>query len=103
MSLSIITMLTFKKFFLEVGLFNESLKSGEFLEWYARANKLGFNSVTLSEIAALRRLHPGNSLSKGMLWTTLRHVGLQLPEKNHHKDNLEYMALYRAIYLDEIF
>jgi glycosyltransferase involved in cell wall biosynthesis len=64
MSLSIITMLTFKKFFLEVGLFNESLKSGEFLEWYARANKLGFNSVTLSEIAALRRLHPGNSLSK---------------------------------------
>lgn len=62
MSLSIITMLAFKRHFLEVGYFNESLNSGEFLEWYSRAMRLGFNSITLNDVMALRRLHPGNSV-----------------------------------------
>lgn len=64
MSLSLITMLICKEDFLRVGLFDQNLNSGEFLEWYARALKLGMNISTLNEVLSLRRIHAGNSASQ---------------------------------------
>lgn len=64
MSLSVITLMVPKKDFLRVGYFDESLSSGEFMEWYARALQLSLRITSIDETLALRRLHAGNALSK---------------------------------------
>jgi glycosyltransferase involved in cell wall biosynthesis len=43
-----------------VGLFDESLSTGEFIEWYARAQAAGLATVVLPEVVLRRRLHRGN-------------------------------------------
>lgn len=46
--------------FEEVGLFDESLQSGEFIDWYARAMDAGFQSDIVDEVLVRRRLHLTN-------------------------------------------
>jgi glycosyltransferase involved in cell wall biosynthesis len=62
-NLSVITMMIRTEDFHAVGLFDESLKAGEFLEWYARAINLGMNISKLDTILSLRRIHSGNSVA----------------------------------------
>jgi glycosyltransferase involved in cell wall biosynthesis len=61
MSLSVITLLMRRADFLKVGYFAEHLAAGEFMEWYARATDLGLQTLKLSHVMALRRIHEGNS------------------------------------------
>ena len=63
MSLSLITMLMRKADFHHVGLFDHNLQTGEFLEWYARALRLGMKPSIIDQVLSLRRIHPGNSAS----------------------------------------
>lgn len=46
--------------FRRVGPFDESLQTGEFIEWYGRAQQAGFASVVLPEVVMRRRLHRSN-------------------------------------------
>jgi glycosyltransferase involved in cell wall biosynthesis len=59
---SLAAMLTRRTTFEEVGGFNAQYKLGEFVDWYARANELGLQSVLVPEIVLWRRLH-GENLS----------------------------------------
>lgn len=43
-----------------LGGFNPSIQVGEFLEWFARARKAGFQSVTIPQVVFRRRLHKNN-------------------------------------------
>ena len=63
MSLSLITMLIRKADFDHVGLFDHNLQTGEFLEWYARALRLGMKPSIIDQVLSLRRIHAGNSAS----------------------------------------
>jgi glycosyltransferase involved in cell wall biosynthesis len=45
-----------------VGLFDESLRVGEFIEWMARARDLGLVSHVLPEVVARRRVHGDNTV-----------------------------------------
>ncbi len=54
------TMLIGREDFLRVGLFDESIHYGEFLDWHARAAEAGLNSVMLPEVVMRRRIHPSN-------------------------------------------
>jgi glycosyltransferase involved in cell wall biosynthesis len=54
------TMLLKKETFLRVGLFNSSLKMGEFIDWQARATALKCAVHVLPELLMLRRIHPSN-------------------------------------------
>lgn len=53
-------MLLKKATFLRVGLFNASLKMGEFIEWQARATALQCAVHVLPQLVMLRRIHPLN-------------------------------------------
>lgn len=44
-----------------VGLFDESFRLGEFIDWYARAKDLQLNLSTLPEVLMLRRIHNTNT------------------------------------------
>jgi glycosyltransferase involved in cell wall biosynthesis len=44
-----------------VGPFDESLQTGEFIEWCARASDEGIKTITVPEIVCRRRLHRNNS------------------------------------------
>jgi glycosyltransferase involved in cell wall biosynthesis len=46
--------------FHRVGLLNESLRVGEFIDWHARAMDLGLHSATVPEITLERRIHGAN-------------------------------------------
>ncbi|MFA5324482.1 MAG: glycosyltransferase family A protein, partial [Smithella sp.] len=54
------TMLIKKKSFLHVGLFNEELRIGEFIDWYARAMELNIKSIMLTDVLLKRRIHNTN-------------------------------------------
>jgi glycosyltransferase involved in cell wall biosynthesis len=58
------TMLISKDNFLSVGYFNEDLKVGEFIEWYARAVDMNMKVYLLDKIVMRRRRHEGNMTLK---------------------------------------
>lgn len=46
--------------FAKVGSFDESLESGEFIDWYLRAQRVGVATVVDPEVLAYRRIHENN-------------------------------------------
>ncbi|MEN8153736.1 MAG: glycosyltransferase [Acidobacteriota bacterium] len=54
------TLLTERKVFEKIGMFNESIRSGEDLDWFIRANDSGVNFKFVPEILMHRRLHGSN-------------------------------------------
>lgn len=54
-------MLAKKEVFDKVGLFDESIKMGDFLDWYRRASDLGLKMNMLDEVVFYRRIHGENS------------------------------------------
>ena len=54
-------MLFRRETFERVGPFNETLRAGEFIDWYARATELGLSTHMLDEIVLHRRLHDANT------------------------------------------
>lgn len=57
---SIVTLLMRRADFLRVGPFDATIRTGEFLHWYARAQELGLRSHTVDQLFARRRLHLNN-------------------------------------------
>jgi glycosyltransferase involved in cell wall biosynthesis len=55
------TMLVRSHAFLRVGPFVTDVRLGEFIDWYARAERLGLRSVMLPEVVLHRRLHANNT------------------------------------------
>jgi len=55
------TMLVKKNVFLDIGLFDEKYKIGEFIEWFIRAKKKITTFDVYSEIIVKRRLHKNNT------------------------------------------
>ncbi len=55
------TMLISKDFFDKVGGFNESLRVGEFIDWYNRASQLNSNPSYTDKIVLKRRIHGANT------------------------------------------
>lgn len=54
------TLLIQKKTFLEVGFFDTSISTGEFIDWYMRAQKKGLTSHLVDTVLAHRRVHSGH-------------------------------------------
>ncbi|HTM07755.1 MAG TPA: glycosyltransferase family A protein [Verrucomicrobiae bacterium] len=54
------TVLVTRDAFLRTGPFETSLRVGEFIDWYARAQESGIKSAIVPESLALRRLHTAN-------------------------------------------
>jgi glycosyltransferase involved in cell wall biosynthesis len=54
------TLLIKREDFLKVGLFSTEYKTGEFIEWYQRAQEAGMTSAYLPEVLLYRRIHPQN-------------------------------------------
>ncbi len=54
------TLLIRREAFLRVGLFDDHLQVGEFLDWYGKAKDEGFKNVMLPEEVMKRRIHSGN-------------------------------------------
>jgi glycosyltransferase involved in cell wall biosynthesis len=54
------TLMMKREDFLKVGLFSTEYKTGEFIEWYQRAQEAGMTSAFLPEILMYRRIHPLN-------------------------------------------
>jgi glycosyltransferase involved in cell wall biosynthesis len=54
-------MLVKRRSFLEVGFFDESLRVGEFIDWYARAVEMGMTGGLTSEVILKRRIHDANT------------------------------------------
>jgi glycosyltransferase involved in cell wall biosynthesis len=54
------TLLIRRSLFLKVGLFDESLKTGQFNDWFMRAKHLGLTHRVLQEVFYRRRIHGGN-------------------------------------------
>lgn len=55
------TMLARRAVFARAGLFDETLKLGEFIDWFARAADLGVGMTTVPEIILQRRRHRDNT------------------------------------------
>ncbi len=53
-------MLIHREDFQRVGPFDEDLKVGEFIGWFARARDLGLASVMIEEVVLERRIHGAN-------------------------------------------
>jgi hypothetical protein len=53
-------MLIKKETFLKVGLFNEKLELGEFIDWFSRAKDMGLSFHLLDSTVLLRRIHTTN-------------------------------------------
>lgn len=54
------TMLIRAELFKSVGPFPETLRAGEFIEWFSRAKDKGIEPIMLSEVLARRRVHKSN-------------------------------------------
>lgn len=48
--------------FLHVGLFDETLPGGEFIDWVVRARRSGFDLPQVDELVLLRRIHGANTV-----------------------------------------
>ncbi len=55
-----ITLLITRQAFMRIGMYDETMKISEFMDWYSRAQISGLKSVMLPEVLALRRLHESN-------------------------------------------
>ena len=55
------SLLIRKESFFKVGLFDESIVMGDFLDWYRRAEDLGIKMEMLKEVLYYRRIHDANS------------------------------------------
>ena len=53
-------MLIRKDDFLKVGLFNEKLELGEYIDWFSRAKDQGLSYHVLDEVMLRRRIHTSN-------------------------------------------
>jgi len=54
------TMLIKKESFWRVGLFDEAIEYGEFIDWYMRAQEQGLREVMLPDVLLMRRIHGAN-------------------------------------------
>ena len=54
------TMLVRRSSFMQVGLFNESLKTGQFNDWFMRARDMGLRHRVLPDLFHMRRVHGAN-------------------------------------------
>jgi len=54
------TLLVKRSSFLQVGFFEESLRVGEFIDWYLKAKEKNLKSVLLDKVLLRRRLHNSN-------------------------------------------
>lgn len=54
------TLLIARKRFLEVGLFDVTLRAGEFIDWVLRARRLGLRFIAVPELIMHRRIHEAN-------------------------------------------
>jgi glycosyltransferase involved in cell wall biosynthesis len=54
------TLLMKREDFLKVGFFSTEYKTGEFIDWYQRAQEAGLTSAFLPEVLMSRRIHPLN-------------------------------------------
>lgn len=55
-------MLVKKDVFLKVGLLNENLEIGEFVDWFLRANEMNIKQTIIPEIIYKRRIHSTNQV-----------------------------------------
>ena len=55
------TMLIRRRAFDRVGPFSESLKVGEFIDWWARAQEQGLQYTSIPEVVLRRRIHTTNT------------------------------------------
>jgi glycosyltransferase involved in cell wall biosynthesis len=53
-------MVVTKTLFQDVGPFDETLRVGEFVDWYARAEEAGSTTLMLDEVVLQRRIHAGH-------------------------------------------
>ena len=54
------TMLIRRESFWRVGLFDTSLKLGDFIDWFGRAEDKGLKKMMLPQVVAMRRVHGDN-------------------------------------------
>jgi glycosyltransferase involved in cell wall biosynthesis len=54
------TMLIRRAAFERVGAFDETLRCGDFVDWFARARDVGLRTHVLTDVVTLRRLHTDN-------------------------------------------
>ena len=54
------TALVRSSVFKQVGLFDPSFRTGEFMDWMLRANEAGIRSLQMMDILARRRIHDAN-------------------------------------------
>ena len=57
-------MLAKRNVFEEVGGFDASLRTGDFIDWFAKAQLIGIQSVLLPQTVARRRLHENNTKAR---------------------------------------
>jgi glycosyltransferase involved in cell wall biosynthesis len=55
------TILIRTRDFLRVGLFNPTLRIGEFIDWYSRARNLGLQEHQIDKVVLRRRIHGQNT------------------------------------------
>ena len=53
-------MLVLREIFHRVGMFETSLRVGEFLHWYLRAMELQLDTIMLPDVVMRRRIHTSN-------------------------------------------
>jgi teichuronic acid biosynthesis glycosyltransferase TuaG len=53
--------LGYSSVFKKYGLFDETIKTGDFIDWLARVIRAGHHIVTVDEVLAYRRVHAGNN------------------------------------------
>jgi glycosyltransferase involved in cell wall biosynthesis len=58
-----IALLSRRQVFEQVGIFNPTLRVGEFVDWYMRAKDAGLEAHMLPDVLAMRRLHKTHSNS----------------------------------------
>ena len=55
------TSIVRREWFARVGPFNDSLRVGEFIDWWARAREAGLEEAVVSSVVARRRIHQTNT------------------------------------------
>ena len=60
------TVMVRRSAFEQIGPFDETIKYGELVDWYARAQDQNFSAVMLPELVARRRIHASNMGRKSL-------------------------------------